>query len=77
MSCVGILMALHLFRKSDDLHLLSAYESGEVALRRCVAATDKTIEGIGWDALWTSKLHVEASKYTEGRYIPLTNMMSW
>ncbi|PAV16243.1 WD-40 repeat-containing [Pyrrhoderma noxium] len=56
----GILMALHLFRKSDDLHLLSAYESGEVALRRCVAATDKTIEGIGWERLWITKLHVES-----------------
>ena len=61
--CVGILMALHLFHKSDDLHLLSAYESGEVALRRCVAATDKTIEGIGWERLWITKLHVESGVF--------------
>ena len=63
MTCVGILMALHLFRKSDDLHLLSAYESGEVALRRCVAATDKTIEGIGWERLWITKLYVESGVF--------------
>ena len=56
-------MALHLFHKSDDLHLLSAYESGEVALRRCVAATDKTIEGIGWERLWITKLHVESGVF--------------
>ena len=56
-------MALHLFRNPDDLHLLSAYESGEVALRRCVAATDKTIEGIGWERLWITKLHVESGVF--------------
>ena len=56
-------MLLQLFCKSDDLHLLYAYESGEVALRRCVAATDKTIEGIGWERLWITKLHVESGMF--------------
>ena len=61
-----------------QLRLLCAYEDGGVTLW-AYTNTEKelSIEGIGWDALWTSKLHVEASKYTEGRYIPLTNMMSW
>ena len=62
----GLIISL---KKSEDGGVtLWAYTNTEKEL---------SIEGIGWDALWTSKLHVEASEYTEGRYIPLTNMMSW
>ncbi|KAL5486154.1 ASA1_1 [Sanghuangporus weigelae] len=57
----GILMSLHLFMKSEKLHLLSAYESGEVALRQCIAEiAEKTIEGRGWECLWKSKQHNES-----------------
>ncbi|KAL5526418.1 ASA1_1 [Sanghuangporus sanghuang] len=57
----GILMSLHLFMKSEKLHLLSAYESGEVALRQCLAGIgEKTIEGRGWECLWKTKQHNES-----------------
>jgi hypothetical protein len=46
----------------DDLRLLCAYENGSVALRR-YARTDKltSVEGIGWEVIWSVKLHVESS----------------
>ncbi|KAL5525622.1 hypothetical protein ACEPAG_6958 [Sanghuangporus baumii] len=57
----GILMSLHLFMKSEKLHLLAAYESGEVALRQCIAGiAEKTIEGRGWECLWKTKQHNES-----------------
>ena len=59
----GIIMSLHLFTKSDILHLVSAYESGEVALRRCITAEgEKSIEGRGWECLWKTKQHVESGE---------------
>jgi len=41
--------------------LLCAYEDGSVALRR-YARTDKqiSVEGIGWEVVWSVKLHAEA-----------------
>ncbi|KAL5525641.1 hypothetical protein ACEPAG_6977 [Sanghuangporus baumii] len=56
-----ILMSLHLFMKSEKLQLLSAYESGEVTLRQCIAGiAEKTIEGRGWECLWKTKQHNES-----------------
>jgi hypothetical protein len=59
-------MALRLFQvshpssSSQQLRLLTAYEDGSVALR----ATDRktSVEGVGWDKLWTAKLHVESGR---------------
>lgn len=71
-------MAVHLFnvpaahsqassskQLADELRLLCAYEDGSVNLRR-FALTDKqtSVEGIGWESLWTVKLHVESSTYS-------------
>ncbi|EJD06963.1 WD40 repeat-like protein [Fomitiporia mediterranea MF3/22] len=56
-----ILMSLHLFMKSTQLHLLSAYEIGEVALRRCISDEhEKTIEGRGWECMWRTRQHAES-----------------
>ena len=53
-------MSVHLFEK-DGLHLLSAYESGDVCLRlRTASDAEKTIEGRGWQLLWKVKNHVES-----------------
>ena len=58
-------MALHLFMKSDKLHLLSGYESGEVVLRRCTSgAGEKTIEGRGWECLWKTRQHTESGGFS-------------
>ncbi|KAI5892652.1 WD40 repeat-like protein [Schizophyllum commune H4-8] len=66
----GIIMSLHLFQatggpsssaSTSNLRLLSAYEHGGVILRQCTApAGQKTVEGKGWDVIWTSKVHAES-----------------
>ncbi|KAL1744455.1 WD40-repeat-containing domain protein [Schizophyllum fasciatum] len=63
----GIIMSLHLFRSaressfSSELRLLCAYENGGVTLRRCTRPFgEKTVEGKGWEVIWTSKVHVES-----------------
>ena len=64
-------MSLHLFSKPhpsasdrDQLHLLTAYESGSVALWAYTNIERiKSVEGRGWDALWSVKLHAESSMY--------------
>ncbi|KAI0719200.1 WD-40 repeat-containing protein [Fomitopsis betulina] len=64
----GIIMSLHLYEASHPhtsnpggLRLLSAYENGAVT---CWAhtQTDRTVsvEGMGWDSLWSVRLHVES-----------------
>ncbi|CAL1716304.1 unnamed protein product [Somion occarium] len=67
-NATGIIMSLHLFtfahpHHSDrtQLRLLCAYENGGVTLR-AFTRTDKetSVEGIGWDVIWSSKLHVES-----------------
>ena len=51
-----------------ELRLICAYEDGSVALRRFVGSGTHTdtepelsVEGRGWEVVWQSKLHVEAS----------------
>ncbi|KAL1730022.1 WD40-repeat-containing domain protein [Schizophyllum commune] len=65
----GIIMSLHLFRttaptsspSTSNLRLLSAYEHGGVILRQCTAPVgQKTVEGKGWDVVWSSKVHAES-----------------
>lgn len=67
-------MAMHLFtaslpspqpsnssRRNPGLRILCAYEDGSVKLWS-FTRTDKqtSVEGIGWEALWSVKLHVES-----------------
>lgn len=45
-----------------NLSLLTAYENGSVVLREYIRKDKEvSIEGEGWDVIWTSKLHVESS----------------
>ncbi|EMD34181.1 hypothetical protein CERSUDRAFT_98111 [Gelatoporia subvermispora B] len=64
----GIIMSLHLFEAPHphisgrlQTRLLCAYESGGVTMW-AYTRTDRatSIEGIGWESLWTVKLHVES-----------------
>ena len=62
-------MSLHLFQNLQasycsplQLCLLLAYENGSVSLVANSEATKKTMEGRGWDRLWTVKTHVESGK---------------
>ena len=66
-------MSMHLFAVSSasaslqpsssnsQIQLLSGYENGAITLRR-YTRTDKqtSVEGIGWEAIWSAKLHVES-----------------
>jgi hypothetical protein len=67
-------MSMHLFTASatalqpsssknceSKIQLLCAYENGGVTLWR-YTRTDKqtSVEGIGWEAIWSVKLHVES-----------------
>lgn len=54
--------------RAGDLRLICAYEDGSVALRRFVGSGTHTgtepeisVEGRGWEVIWQSRLHVEAS----------------
>lgn len=75
MAILGIIMSLHIFTvpssqsetssavaRMGELRLLCAYENGAVTLRK-YTRTDRpvSIEGIGWENIWTTKVHVEAS----------------
>ncbi|TFK27190.1 WD-40 repeat-containing protein [Coprinopsis marcescibilis] len=64
----GIIMSLHLYSNSEtasvnsptSLRLLCAYENGSVALRKYTRDYQlKSVEGKGWDIIWTHKAHVE------------------
>ncbi|KZP31812.1 WD40 repeat-like protein [Athelia psychrophila] len=68
----GLIMSMHLScdspiesqpsasNSSTQLKLLCAYESGAVTQWRFSSTTKVTsVEGIGWEATWTVKLHVE------------------
>ena len=62
-------MSLHLFQSPEasasnrmQLCLLLAYENGSVSLVIQRETIEKSIEGRGWDKLWTVKSHVESGK---------------
>ncbi|KXN91704.1 ASTRA-associated protein 1 [Leucoagaricus sp. SymC.cos] len=68
----GILMSLHLYAspiqsaeiRHNELHLLCAYENGSVALRKYTRADKPTsVEGAGWEVIWTTKLHAETGRW--------------
>jgi WD40 repeat protein len=68
----GIIMSLHLYHQSQSrastsaaqdksLCLLCAYEDGSVVLREYDQKNKETsVEGVGWNIVWKSKLHVES-----------------
>jgi hypothetical protein len=69
-------MSLHLFSvaaesnasdtgtNEDELRLLCAYEDGGVTLwRYSTPEKQVSIEGIGWENIWTAKLHADSSGY--------------
>ena len=67
-------MSLHLYHQSQNrpsssaaqdkkLRLLCAYEDGSVVLREYDQEDEETsVEGVGWNIVWKSKLHVESSR---------------
>lgn len=64
-------MSMHLFTTSSGatrvedkaLSLITSYENGCVKLWRYRnVEKERSIEGIGWECLWSSKLHVESGK---------------
>jgi len=47
------------------LSLISSYENGSVKLWKYHnVAKERSIEGIGWDCVWSYKLHVESGECT-------------
>lgn len=69
LTSAGIIMSMHIFRgPSEDagheqLRLLCAYENGSVTLRGYRHDDQRpSIEGVGWDTLWSVKLHVESGQ---------------
>ncbi|KIM84143.1 hypothetical protein PILCRDRAFT_818460 [Piloderma croceum F 1598] len=70
----GLIMSMHLFTASataphpsssksyeSQIQLLCAYENGGVTLWRYIRTNKQTsVEGIGWEAIWSVKLHVES-----------------
>ena len=47
------------------LSLISSYENGSVKLWKYRnVAKERSIEGIGWECVWSSKLHVESGEST-------------
>ncbi|OCH94431.1 WD-40 repeat-containing protein [Obba rivulosa] len=67
-SIEGIIMSMHLFlmphphlSERSQLRLMCAYENGSVTMW-ANTRTDKetSVEGVGWDSLWSAKLHVES-----------------
>jgi hypothetical protein len=73
----GLIMSMHLFfiatgskasssslqSHTDELRLLCAYENGAVTLwRYTLPETKMSIEGVGWEAVWTVKLHADTSR---------------
>lgn len=62
-------MSIHLFENrvsesaTSQLRLLAAYESGTVTLFHYEQTEQNTsIEGIGWECVWSTKQHVESGK---------------
>ena len=72
-------MSMHLFQSPQvsanmQLCLLLAYENGSVSLVVRHEATEKSIEGRGWERVWTVKSHVESGKQVHDRMYNLSLM---
>ncbi|KAM5538451.1 hypothetical protein V8D89_007784 [Ganoderma adspersum] len=64
---VGIIMSMHLSTAPHPhtaghtrLRLLCGYENGSVTMREHTGGVERSIEGRGWDVLWSVRLHVES-----------------
>ncbi|TBU32609.1 WD-40 repeat-containing protein [Dichomitus squalens] len=64
---IGIIMSMHLFMVPHPhsagrsrLRLLCGYENGSVTMREYAGDKEISIEGRGWDVLWSVRLHVES-----------------
>jgi len=64
-------MSMHLLKFSGSatrmanrtLSLITSYENGSVKLWRYRnIEKERSIEGLGWECLWSFKLHVESGK---------------
>ena len=61
---IGIVMALHVSQTSTHMRVLVAYESGTVALwSRGLLEKPMSVEGNGWENVWSVKHHLEAGMY--------------
>ena len=77
---LGIIMSMHLLpapsgvTKPADraLSLITSYENGSVKLWRYRnIEKERSIEGVGWECIWSLKLHVESGKQNlEAMFIP-------
>ncbi|EUC57621.1 WD-40 repeat protein laccaria bicolor-like protein, putative [Rhizoctonia solani AG-3 Rhs1AP] len=57
----GIVMSLHIFQTETHMRILAAYESGNVTLwARSLSDKPRSIEGNGWNIVWSVKYHLEA-----------------
>jgi len=57
-------MSMHLFRSDEgQLRILEAFENGSVSLFAYTGATERSVEGKGWEQLWNFKSHVESSEW--------------
>ena len=63
----GIIMSLGLFyqKPSDNpletqLALICAYENGSIVLRRYTSDKETSVEGVGWQIIWASKVHTDS-----------------
>jgi len=68
---LGIIMSMHLLPAPSGaiklagrvLSLITSYENGSVKLwRYSNIEKERSIEGVGWDCIWSLKLHVESGK---------------
>jgi hypothetical protein len=51
------------------ISLLTSYENGSVKLwRYCKIEKERSIEGVGWECVWSFKLHVESGARTLYRF---------
>ncbi|PIL35721.1 hypothetical protein GSI_02451 [Ganoderma sinense ZZ0214-1] len=64
---VGIIMSMHLSTMPHPhtagrtrLRLMCGYENGSVTMRERTGDGETSIEGLGWDVLWSVRLHVES-----------------
>lgn len=73
-------MSMHLLNPSGGaarmadrvLSLITSYENGSVKLWRYRdVEKERSIEGLGWECLWSFKLHVESGKRSATFILPI------
>jgi len=76
-------MSMHLLPASGGatrlanraISLLTSYENGSVKLwRYCKIEKERSIEGVGWECVWSFKLHVESGARTYILFPHLTSL---